>query len=159
MSALPEVIVGQIVWDARGLCSSPTAQLIKDMQEVRDFIFRSSYYDNYLDRFNPCEYVENPVCGARFDLDIDDPLNDRMLDQFGADWLMGACGTCPECMQDKFKEEADLEDIRTEKHLARPKPSENKENNMWLKSVRGHRTLASELLNIRKLADDFHAAN
>ena len=75
MSTLPEVIVGQIVWDARAICSSPTAQLIKDMQEVREFIFRSNYYDEYLDRFSPCEYAENPECGMRFDLDIDDPLN------------------------------------------------------------------------------------
>ena len=156
---LPEEVIGEIVHYARNISRSPTAQLIKDMQEVRDFIFRSNYYDTYLDRLSPCEYAENPVCGMRFDLDIDDPLNDRMLDQFGADWLMGACGICPKCMADKFKEEADLEDIRTEKHLARPKPSENKDNNMWLKSVRGHRTLASELLNIRILADDFHAAN
>ena len=51
-----------------------------------------------------------------------------------------------------------MEDVRAEKHLAHPKPSENKENNMWLKSVRGHRLLASELLNIRKLADDITAA-
>ena len=61
-------------------------------------------------------------------------------------------------MEDRFKEEADLEDVRAEKHLAHPKPSENKDKNMWLKSVRGHRTLASELLNIRKLADDFTMA-
>ena len=72
---------------------------------------------------------------------------------------MGACGVCPKCMTDKFKEEVDLEDVRAEKHLAHPKPSENKDNNMCLKSVRGHRTLASELLNIRNLADDFHRAN
>ena len=65
MSSLPEEVIGQIVWDARKICRSPTAQLIKDMQEVRDFIFRSDYYDNYLDRFNPGEYGEHPVCGMR----------------------------------------------------------------------------------------------
>ena len=76
---LPEEVIGEIVHYARKIGSSPTAQLIKDMQEVRDFIFRSNYYDEYLDRFNPCEYVENPVCGARFDLDIDDPIKDLSL--------------------------------------------------------------------------------
>jgi len=155
---IPEVIVGQIVWDARQICSSPTAQLIKDMQEVRDFIFRSDYYDNYLDKYNPSEYAENPVCGMRFDLDMD-ALENLDMRQFGADWMLGACGICPNCMADKFKEQADLEDVRAEKHQWHPKPSENKENNMWLKSVRGHRTLASELLNIRILADDFSRAN
>ena len=111
---LPEEVIGEIVHYARKIGSSPTAQLIKDMQEVRDFIFRSNYYDEYLDRFNPCEFAENPVCGARFDLDIDDPLNERMLDQFGADWLMGACGICPKCMEDKVRAEAALEDVRVE---------------------------------------------
>ena len=157
MSTLPEVIVGQIVWDARALCSSPTAQLIKDMQEVRDFIFRSNYFDRYLDRYNPCEYAENPVCGAALDVEMDEVENLDM--PAGVDWMLGACGICPKCMEDKFRAEADLEDVRAEKHLAHPKPSENKDNNMWLKAVRGHRTLASELLNIRVLADDFHAAN
>ena len=50
MGDLPEDIVGQIVRDARKICRSPTAQLIKDMQEVRDLIFRSDYYDSYLDK-------------------------------------------------------------------------------------------------------------
>ena len=76
--------------------------------------------------------------------------------------MLGACGVCPNCMADRFKKEADLEDVRAEKHLGHPKPSENKDNNMWLKPMwlnqEGPRTLASELLNIRKLADDFTMA-
>ena len=89
--------------------------------------------------------------------DLDD-MSDLDMQRFGADFFLGACGICPKCMEDKFKEEADLEDVRAEKHLASPKPSENMENNRWLKCVRGHRTLASELLTIRTLADSFTAA-
>ena len=157
MPRLPEDIIGQIVWDARKICRSPTAQLIKDMQEVRDFIFRSDYYDSYLDKYNPCEYVENPVCLRGME-----DITDEDMDRFGIDFLLGPCGVCPRCMDDKFKEEADLENVRAEKHLANPKPSENKENNRWLKPMwpnnEGHRTLASELLRHRKLVDDFTMA-
>ena len=114
MPRLPEEVIGDIVHYARKICRSPTAQLIKDMQEVRDFIFRSNYYDEYLDKYTPCEYAENPVCGLRFDLNMDDvdDMDDMDMQQFGADWMLGACGICPKCMGDKFKEEADLENVR-----------------------------------------------
>ena len=129
---------------------------------MRDFIFRSNYYDEYLDQYNPCEYAEHTVCGRLDLLNNLDDMSDLNIQRVGGASILGACGICAKCMSDKFKAQADLEDVRAEKHLARPKPSENKENNMWFRPMllnhEGPRTLASELLRIRTLADDFTMA-
>ncbi len=58
-------------------------------------------------------------------------------------------------MRDKFKTETSMDEERAEEHLNSQKPSENKENNRYLKPVRGHRTLASEVLSIPTLYDGF----
>ena len=66
---------------------------------------------------------------------MDSDMTDEDMDRFGIDFLLGPCGVCPRCMEDKFMEGADLVELRAAEHRANPKPSENKENNMWLKSA------------------------
>ncbi len=121
MQRLPlEIETSILLWSGN---VHPVAKLVKDVHEARRELFRSDYYDNYLDAWNPADYFENPVCGLqpqhlhRFGgepLEMDDEDYDELLNF----WGIGPCGICPKCVNERLNHEVAMFDERLEKWIA-----------------------------------------